>query len=101
MATPMGASESRNISPILIIVGLLILIAGAWALSYQFTPREGGVIVNKNPHNDWLTQKAKECQGDFQKLSPEDQKLANEYTEGRGSMTMAMAWGGISRQEKK
>jgi hypothetical protein len=36
------------------------------------------------PMNDYLTQKARESGGDFNKLSPEDQKRVQSMTQGHG-----------------
>lgn len=106
MASPTKALDSSgpaSTKTALLIVGLIVVIAIAAYFSYQAMPRSGGVtgVVKQNPQFDFLTAKAKECQGDFSRLSPEDQQKVNEASHGRGAEYMARAWGSMQKAAKR
>ncbi len=60
----------------LLVIGMALI--GAWGCDSQPTAAEAHTADN------FLAQKAKETGGDFSKLSPADQKKAQELTQGHG-----------------
>jgi hypothetical protein len=68
-----------------ILVGLIACINLRPRGAPQFA-----VSATQQANNNWLTQKARECGGDFGKLSPADQQKAQELTQGKGAFVIGM-----------
>jgi len=94
MAVQQGTTSSSGGSRALIIggavlVALLIVAYFVWA---NVMPKNTTVIAPQSEKSLWLTQKAKESQGNFQSLSPADQAKADQLTSGKGAYSITMAW---------
>jgi hypothetical protein len=72
--------SARSISPATVVGALIVivLIVGGIAWQVFFSSGMSGPIrpltAQEKADQDWLIQKAKETNGDFDKLSPEDQR---------------------------
>ena|SRR5579862_3660108 len=67
-----------SVPVIVVAVAILILILGAYAWHF-FGPNTAGgptraLTAKEQSDHDWVQQKAKQTNGDFEKLSPEDQR---------------------------
>ncbi len=70
--------ENRLPKPLLAVI-LLVVAVGLFFVVRMFMPQgevQGASIsaMEKDPNTKFLMDMAKKCQGDFEKLSPEDQQ---------------------------
>ncbi len=73
-------------------VSVLILFLG-WQFYTYFVPHSPPAESKPmRPEfkevNDWITQKAKESQGDINRLSKQDQQMLSDKTRGNGAMVL-------------
>jgi hypothetical protein len=64
------------------VVALGLLVASAALVLPGCGPRPA--VTSRKVSEDFLTQKARESGGDFNRLSPEDQKRVQSMTQGHG-----------------
>ncbi len=82
--------------PVATIIAIVAVVAFvAWRAWVAFTPQ----IVMHPPAQaqqqrdvDFVAQKAREVQGDFTKLSPDDQTKVQQVTHGFGPAAIASTW---------
>jgi len=95
-----GRSASKNGVPpaVIVVIVVLFVLFISW-LGYANlapnAPQEGRreAASPQMAENDaWIKQKAVECQGDFNKLSAEDQKKAQEITRNMAPMALKGAY---------
>jgi hypothetical protein len=73
-------TDRNNVKPTALIAAVAVLILLVGALAWHFfgpSPSSGqarALTAEEKANQDWLDQKAKESGGDFNKLSPEDQR---------------------------
>jgi hypothetical protein len=88
--------KKTQISPIVIAATILIALAVVIGIGYHAlipaTPSLSQQLdLDKHPIPAWVTQDARQCQGDINKLSPqEQQKIAASYP-GQGGRIIVMA----------
>ena len=104
MATPIQAVKDSVLNKnLILVVGVFTAIIVLGVISYQFFPKTGGITgtAKPNPNMDYLTAKAKECQGEFARLSPDDQQKVDQLSKGRGKMAMFLAWKSMQTATRK
>ena len=86
----------RAISPgLLAVVGALLVAGLGWyGYSQMALPAPAKAEL---PERGWLEQKAKECQGDFNRLSPEDQAKVSKLTNNYGAIAMSKAYQSLGK----
>lgn len=96
-----GKSEQKEIKPkkersdaspsimiyILAVLALFGILFGIYKLTFHSAPTSGHAMQQVDEKS--LESLANKCQGDFKKLSPEDQKKVNSITGGRGGSVIA------------
>ncbi len=95
-----GQSASKNGVPpaVGVVIAVLLVLFISWVGYASLAPHAPQEVKREaaSPQlaeNDaWLKQKATECQGDFDKLSPEDQKKAQEITRNMAPMALKGAY---------
>ncbi len=82
-------SEGSPSIMVYILAGLLLLgiLFGIYKLTFRPAPISG--YETQQVNEKALDSLANKCQGDFKKLSPEDQKKVNSMTGGRGGSVIA------------
>ena len=98
MTSSRSASKNGVPPAVIVVVAVLLVLFIGW-LGYAnlapHTPPEEkhGFATPELAENDaWIKQKAVECQGDFNKLSAEDQKKAQEITRNMAPMALKGAY---------
>ncbi len=73
-----------------LIAAAILLVGGIGYRTLFYTPgtATAAQMEKQTQDQDFLKQKARECSGDFSKLSPADQKKVNEITAGRGEFAI-------------
>lgn len=92
-------TTKRSVPPgvIAIAVVLLVLFVG-WRAYEAFAPiRSGPLPPPPTKDIEFIKQKAQEAQGDFAKLSPEDQQKVQQAAHGFGQAAIASAWNKLQR----
>ena len=86
-------SDKRVSLPVVFAVVVLLVAFVGWRFYAYFGPHtpvaeSKPLLPQYQEANDWVTQKAKESQGDVTKLSPEDQQQLSEQTHGMGATVL-------------
>jgi hypothetical protein len=85
-ATDAAETGARPVSPAALIAAAVVLIAFIAFLAYRtlgpFTPPETFSVQDQKT---WVNEAAKKSQGDFSRLSPEEQKKLNDISLGNGA----------------
>ena len=84
----------KRISPAAVVVAVILLIAFvSWRAWVAFAPVAAGPLPPAPTQDiNYLKQKAIECQGDFNKLSADDQAKVTQISHGFGPAAMASNW---------
>src|SRR5689334_9759162 len=84
----------QQVSPVVVALLALALIAFVvWRAWSAFAgPPTGKLPPPPTQDINFLQQKAKDCQGDFNKLSPEDQAKVQKISMGFGQAAMASTY---------
>jgi len=93
-----GTGARQQVSPMVVVLLMIALIAFVtWRAWSAFAgPRAGKLPPPPTQDINFIQQKAKECQGDFTRLSPEDQKKVQKITMGFGQALMASTYRKLS-----
>lgn len=88
------SAPKQNVSPTVIILAVLALVLFiAWRAWVTFAPPHMGKLPPPPTQDiEFINQKAREAQGDFSRLSPEDQMRVQRITQGFGPAAIASAW---------
>jgi hypothetical protein len=88
------SAADKRISPAAIVVAVVVLIVFvSWRAWVAFAPvAEGPLPPAPTQDINYLKQKAIDCQGDFNKLSAEDQAKVAQISHGFGPAAMASNW---------
>lgn len=81
--------------PIIIAAVFFLVIVIGLIGRASFGPRNGPQVTTtaaQEASNAWLTQKAKESNGSFDKLALLDQQKAQELTKGKGAFVISMIY---------
>ena len=81
--------------PIVIAAALFLVIIIVVIARVTFAPPAGPdtrQTASQQSDNAWLTQKAKESGGDFNKLAPADQEKVQTLTKGKGGFVLSMIY---------
>lgn len=73
---------------IAIVIGMIVLIGVIGFVSYKNMPHREVITIADTPNMKFLKQKAAECQGDFNKLTPADQQKVREISKGYAAFDM-------------
>lgn len=95
MGTPARkATEKRHVPPIVVVIAVVaLLLFVGWRAWVAFAPpRVGKLPPPPTQEIEFINQKAREVQGDFSRLSPEDQVKIQQMTHGFGPAAIASAW---------
>ena len=89
----------QQVSPVVVALLAIVLIAFiVWRAWSAFAgPPTGKLPPPPTQDINFIQQKAKECQGDFTKLSPEDQAKVQKITMGFGQASMASTYRKLSK----
>lgn len=87
-------ASGQKVSPVVIAIAVVLLLAfvswrGYVALS---GPQAGPLPPPPTKDINFISQKARESQGDFNKLSADDQAKVQQITHGWGLSAIAGAW---------
>lgn len=95
-----GSAGSQKVTPVIGIFLTLVLIAFvAWRGWVAFAPIQAGPLPPEpTAEINFIAQKAKDCQGDFTKLSADDQAKVNQISRGFGPANIAAAWRKANKQ---
>lgn len=87
-------TAKQNVSPIIVVIAFLALaLFVAWRAWVTFAPPRMGKLPPPPTRDiEYINQKAREVQGDFSKLSPEDQMRVQRITQGFGPAAIASSW---------
>jgi hypothetical protein len=86
-----GIKNRQAVSPGVTAAAILALLAFIGFLAYaNFRPSTAALKVPKSATTRWIEQKAAETNGDYAKLSPEDQQKLQQLSRGRGEMMLKM-----------
>ncbi len=88
------SAPKQNVSPVVaILIVLALVLFVAWRAWVTFAPpRMGKLPPPPTQDIEFINQKAREVQGDFSRLSPEDQMRVQRITQGFGPAAIASAW---------
>ena len=94
MSVQTGRSAKKNVSPAMIAVLAVVLLAFVGWLAYAnlfAPPKPAAMDAKAQANHDWIKQLAKQSGGDISKLSPEDTQKLQEMTKGYGAMALKTA----------
>ncbi len=96
---PSQAVSKTQVSPKFVVVAVVVLVAFvAWVGIRAFSgPTAGPLPPPPTAEINLINQMARQCQGDFTKLSPEDQAKVQQITHGFGAASMASTWRHLSK----
>jgi len=88
------STPKQSVSPVVVVLAVLALVLFvAWRAWVAFAPpRMGKLPPPPTQDIQFINQKAREVQGDFSRLSPEDQMRVQQITQGFGPAAIASAW---------
>jgi len=101
MSVRTGKAASRQQpSPVVVAIVVVALVAFiAWRGWVAFAgPRAGKLPPPPTQEINFINAKAKECLGDFSKLSPADQAKVQQITHGFGQASMVSTWRELSKK---
>ena len=75
--------------PALIAIAIAIIAIAAFFIYRALAPTPIETLSD-TPEVTWVKQKSKEVNGDWSKLTPEEQARANAATAGRGAMSVGI-----------
>ncbi|HZT42255.1 MAG TPA: hypothetical protein VFA07_08695 [Chthonomonadaceae bacterium] len=85
--------QKQQVPPAVIVIAVVVLLAFVvWRGWAAFTMPQGKLPPPPTQDINFLEQKARECQGDFSKLSPADQQKVQQISHGFGPAAMASDW---------
>ncbi|HLV81891.1 MAG TPA: hypothetical protein VKT32_16505 [Chthonomonadaceae bacterium] len=87
------ADSQKQVPPFVIAIAVALLVVFiAWRGWATFTMPQGKLPPPPTQDINFLMQKARECQGDFSKLSPADQAKVQQISHGFGPAAIASDW---------
>jgi hypothetical protein len=95
-------TRRKQVSPVAAAIAGVALIAFViWRGWVAFAPIPTGPLPPAPTQDiNFLKQKAQECQGDFNKLSLEDQTKVQQIAHGYGPAAMASNWRHLSNKSQ-
>lgn len=86
--------QKKQVSPIVVAIAVVaLLLFVGWRAWVTFAPpRVGKLPPPPTQEIEFINQKAREVQGDFSRLKPEDQIKIQQITHGFGPAAIASAW---------
>ena len=88
-----AAPQKQQVHPAVIVLAVVVLLAFVfWRAHAAFTIPQGKLPPPPTQDINFLMQKARECQGDFNKLSPADQEKVQKISHGWGVASMQSDW---------
>jgi hypothetical protein len=81
-----NSPDARAVSPwVIAAVGVLLVAFLVWLAYRNFGPFGQPKTFTVKEQKDWVTERARATQGDFTRLSPEEQKKLNGISFGNGA----------------
>ncbi len=95
-------ASGQKVSPVVVVLAAVALLAFlAWRAWVAFAPPHAWPLPPPPTQDiNFINQKAQEAQGDFNKLSPEDQAKVQKISHGFGPASIASAWREQQKQKQ-